>query len=117
LLLDFPENVPDDVAEMLIVSNSDGMEMARRGAAFLYGNGVRNVWVFGSVAKGRQLDARSDIDLAAEGLSVEELSRCAGELETLLKFPVDLVEIGRAGPVLRARIERHSIFLPREDRA
>jgi predicted nucleotidyltransferase len=115
LLLDFDGNVSDDGFGMLIISNAEGMDMARRGAAFLYRQGVRNVWVFGSVAKGRQLDARSDIDLAAEGLSAEEVSRCAGELETLLNFPVDLVEIARAGPVLRAQIERHSIFLPRED--
>lgn len=37
------------------------MELARRGAAFLYQSGAINVWVFGSVAKGRRLDFRSDL--------------------------------------------------------
>lgn len=47
------------------------MELARRGAAYLYRSGARKVWVFGSVAKGRRLDFRSDIDFAVEGLASE----------------------------------------------
>ena len=93
----------------------DGMALAQRGAAFLYDQGVKKVWVFGSVAKGRRLDFRSDIDLAVEGLDPLKFLRLGAELEELLDFPVDLVEIERASTALRQQIEAHGIFLPREN--
>jgi predicted nucleotidyltransferase len=91
------------------------MELARRGAAFLYQNGASKVWVFGSVAKGRQLDFRSDIDFAVEGISPEKILRVGAELEELLDFPVELIELERARPGLREQIETHHIFLAREN--
>ena len=92
----------------------DGMDLARRGAALLYRGGAEKVWVFGSVAKGRRLDFRSDIDFAVKGLAPEKFLRLGAELEELLDFAVDLVEIETVRPALRAQIEGHGILLPRE---
>ncbi len=104
-----------------MVSNSvgyeakNGMDLARRGAAFLYDRGAGKVWVFGSVAKGRRLDFRSDIDFAVEGLAPEKILRIGAELENLLNFDVDLVEIEKANSALRKEIERYGILVPHED--
>lgn len=93
----------------------NGMDLARRGAALLYRDGAEKVWVFGSVAKGRRLDFRSDIDFAVEGLAPEKFLRLGAELEELLAFAVDLVEIEKVRPALRAQIEGDGILLPREN--
>jgi len=93
----------------------DGMALARRGASFLYRNGATKVWVFGSVAKGRRLDFRSDIDFAVEGIASEKALRVGAALEELLDFPVDLVEIERTNAGLRQQIEAHGISLSREN--
>lgn len=93
----------------------DGMALARRGAVFLYSEGVSSVWVFGSVAKGRSLDFRSDIDLAVTGLDPLKFLRVGAQLEELLDFPVDLVEMERASAALRAQIEEHGILLASEN--
>lgn len=93
----------------------DGMKLARRGAAFLYQSGAAKVWVFGSVAKGRRLDFRSDIDFAVEGIAPEKILRVGAELEMLLNFPADLVEIERANAGLRGQIEAHGILMANEN--
>jgi predicted nucleotidyltransferase len=93
----------------------DGMRLAREGAAFLYRQGATRVWVFGSVAKGRRLDFRSDIDFAVEGIAAAHFLRVGAELENLLDFPVDLIELERASAALRAQVESHGILLPDEN--
>ena len=91
------------------------MDLARRGAAFLYSQGASRVWVFGSVAKGRRLDFRSDVDFAIEGLGPEVFLRLGAQLEELLDFAVDLVELDRTDEVLRSQILSHGILIPREN--
>ena len=103
------------VRDCMRSSVMDGMDLARRGAVLLYRNGAEKVWVFGSVAKGRRLDFRSDIDFAVKGMAPEKILRLGAELEELLTFAVDLVEIEKARPALRAQIEGHGIFIPREN--
>lgn len=93
----------------------DGMQLAHKGAALLYREGAANVWVFGSVAKGRRLDFRSDIDFAVEGFDSSQIWRVGAELEDLLDFPVDLIEIEKARPALRQQITLHGIFLSDEN--
>ena len=93
----------------------DGMELARRGAAFLYRRGATNVWIFGSVAKGRSLDFRSDIDFAVEGIAPVDILSVGAELEGLLDFPADLIEIEKAREPLRQEIFKHGILVPREN--
>jgi predicted nucleotidyltransferase len=91
------------------------MELARQGAALLYANGAQKVWLFGSVARGRPQDERSDIDLAVEGLPGNLFFRMLGELDQLLHCPVDLVEMETASHLLRENIMRHCVYFPREN--
>jgi uncharacterized protein len=73
--------------------------------------GVCRVWLFGSLAKGRQPDFRSDIDLAVEGLPRERVLTVWAELDETLRLPPDLVRWEEANPALRAQIERWGIVI------
>ena len=99
---------------MTVATSEERLALAREGAALLYANGARNVWVFGSVALGRPQDERSDIDLAVEALPDHLFFRMLGELLSRFPCPVDLVEMEKAPPRLRENILRNRIFLPRE---
>jgi len=66
--------------------------------------GVTRVWLFGSAAKGRRLDWRSDLDFAVEGLSASALPGAWSELDARLSYPVDLVRWEEASEDLRAQI-------------
>lgn len=57
-------------------------------------HGLRGATLFGSLAKpGRFRGARSDIDIAVEGLRPERYFTLRRDLEALLEREVDLVEI------------------------
>jgi predicted nucleotidyltransferase len=107
--------------DSLSVDPTDELErrraLARRGASYLYERGAGKVWLFGSVAKGRRQDERSDLDLAVAGLPPEVYFRAVSELERILDVDVDLVEVERASPVLREAIVRDGIELPRSGQA
>ena len=98
-----------------IITTEARRRLAGRGAAHLYRHGARRVWLFGSVALGRRQDARSDIDLAVEGLPGDLFYRMVSELDQLLGCPVDLVEVETASPRLLDVIRKHWILLPHED--
>lgn len=66
--------------------------------------GVRRVWLFGSAAKGRNLDFRSDLDLAVEGLAADALPRTWSELDAQLPWPLDLVRWESASEGLREQV-------------
>ncbi len=100
---------------MIASDSKSALELARRGAALLYRHGARRVWLFGSVAKGRHPDAKSDLDFAVEGLPPDLFYRMVSELDQLLHCPVDLVEMETVPPSLRAEIIRHRVLLPCED--
>jgi predicted nucleotidyltransferase len=68
--------------------------------------GVTRIWLFGSVAKGRPLDWRSDLDLAVEGLAASDQGRAWAELDEALTLPVDLIRWETAAPSLRDEIAR-----------
>jgi predicted nucleotidyltransferase len=93
-----------------MVDIEERLRLARQGAAHLYAHGAERVWLFGSLARGRPQDERSDIDLAVEGLPAEVNLRLLSELDQLLLCPVDLVELERASPALRAQVEQHRIL-------
>jgi predicted nucleotidyltransferase len=97
------------------VPSSDRMALARQAAAHLYAQGASSVWLFGSLARGRPQDDRSDIDLAVEGLPPDRYYRLVSELDHLVHCPVDLVEFENASPRLRAQIENCRVLLPHED--
>lgn len=77
----------------------------RKAVEFLAGwPGVRRIWLFGSAAKRRRLDWRSDLDFAVEGMASSEQYRAWSELDACMKMPVDLVRFEAANPTLRAEI-------------
>lgn len=97
------------------VSREERLLLARRGAAYLRAHGATRVWLFGSLARGRAQDERSDIDLAVLGLPRALYYRMVSELDQLLDCPVDLVEIETASPALRLQIERWGVLMADED--
>ena len=68
--------------------------------------GVKRVWLFGSAAKGRNLDWRSDLDFAVEGLSADLLEQAWSELYQRLDLPVDLVRWEVASGTLKEEVQR-----------
>lgn len=76
-------------------------------------HGVRNLAVFGSVARGQDRPD-SDVDLLADvppGLGLFGLGRVQAELEAILGTRVDLVPVGEFKPGVRARAERDMVAL------
>jgi predicted nucleotidyltransferase len=63
-------------------------------------SGAKEVYVFGSLAKG-QLAEYSDVDIAVSGLPVGVLYRLIAELTEMLDRPVDLVELDKDNPFSR----------------
>ena len=71
-----------------------------RAAAALRAAGARNVYVFGSAAKG-EVREDSDIDLAVTGLPPERFLRAMGDAADLLDRPLDLVDLDEDNPFTR----------------
>lgn len=99
---------PDAVPKVVPSAREDVMRGCRILQQF---PGTRRVWLFGSLAKGRKPDARSDIDFAVEGLSSMDQLRAWSELDATLRLPPDLVRWETANPTLRSEIERWGILL------
>jgi predicted nucleotidyltransferase len=68
--------------------------------------GVRRIWLFGSAAKGRRLDWRSDLDFAVEGMASGDRYRAWSLLDEQMTMPVDLVLLEYAPGELREEILR-----------
>jgi predicted nucleotidyltransferase len=68
--------------------------------------GVRRIWLFGSAARNRRLDWRSDLDFAVEGMDATEQCRAWAELDERMTIPCDLIRWETADPVLRGEIFR-----------
>jgi predicted nucleotidyltransferase/DNA-binding XRE family transcriptional regulator len=76
-------------------------------------HGVRNLRVFGSVARGDDR-ADSDVDVLADlppGLSLFGLGRVQADLEAILGTKVDLVPAQDLKPGVRARVEHELVAL------
>ncbi len=76
-------------------------------------HGVRNLRVFGSVARGED-HTDSDVDLLADlppGLSLFGLGWVEADLEAILGARVDLIPAGDLKPGVRARVERDLVAL------
>jgi predicted nucleotidyltransferase len=82
---------------------------------FLRKQGAAKVWLFGSLAKGKQPTVHSDFDFAVEGLPGDRLFGSIGHLLQVLPRPVDIVEIESCSPLLRQQILEHGILLSDED--
>ena len=76
-------------------------------------HGVRNLRVFGSVARGEDRPD-SDVDLLADlpaGLSLIGLGRLEADLEAILGTRVDLIPAADLKPGVRARVQRDLVAL------
>jgi len=94
-------------AEARMGRQSDRVRLAREKAAALallcLRAGARRVILFGSLVTGDI--RRGDIDLAVEGLPADAFFPLLGELlEEAVPFPLDLVRVEEAPPLLRERI-------------
>jgi predicted nucleotidyltransferase len=74
--------------------------MIERAAAELKGAGAREVYVFGSAAKGTDPTA-SDVDLAVSGLPPAVFYRMGARISDLLGRSVDLVDLDISTPFTR----------------
>ena len=69
-------------------------------AAALKAAGAREVYVFGSAAKG-ELRENSDVDMAVSGLPPEVFFRAMGKASRALRRPLDLVDLDEDNPFTR----------------
>jgi predicted nucleotidyltransferase len=74
--------------------------------------GACEVRLFGSLAHGHWFSLHSDIDLAVRGVSVADFFIAVARLQDLSSdFKIDLVDLERCSPALRAAIEQEGILL------
>jgi predicted nucleotidyltransferase len=80
-----------------------------KAVAILLRNGAREVYLFGSHARG---DAApdSDLDLAIRGMPPEHFYRAVGEICSTLSVPADIVDLDESGPALDY-LKEHGDFL------
>ena len=95
--------------------SADDKEYIRQAARFLREQGAKRVWLFGSLAKGRQPTVHSDFDFAVEGLPADRLFGSVGHLLQVLPRPVDVVELENCSTLLRKQIVEHGIILNDEN--
>jgi len=68
--------------------------------------GVSRIWLFGSAARHRPLDWRSDLDFAVEGLPLGREFQAWSELDEITSRPIDLIRCEDASPLLRSEIQK-----------
>jgi uncharacterized protein len=80
--------------------NDKMKELIKRAAAALKEAGAREVYLFGSGARGR-MHEDSDIDLAVSGLPPEKFFQAMGNAGDILQRPFDLVDLDEVNPFTR----------------
>ena len=75
-------------------------ELIKRAAAALKEAGAREVYLFGSGARGKMRED-SDIDLAVSGLPPEKFFHAMGNAGDILRRPFDLVDLDEINPFTR----------------
>jgi predicted nucleotidyltransferase len=68
------------------------MVLIRKATEVLKSFGATEVYLFGSVAKGTYKPG-SDIDFAVSGLPPEKYYHAVGEIMSILRHPVDLIDL------------------------
>ncbi len=89
------------------------LQVAREAARLLYEQfGVARVILFGSLARDARFHARSDIDLAVQGLASEQFWKAWAAIEKLdLSIGVELTPLEYAKPWVHDVIEKEGIAL------
>ncbi|HKV10967.1 MAG TPA: nucleotidyltransferase domain-containing protein [Thermoanaerobaculia bacterium] len=72
-------------------------ELLKKGASLLRAAGAREVYLFGSMAEGRERED-SDVDLAVSGLPPEIFYATMARLSNLFERDVDLVDLDDPSP-------------------
>ncbi|PSB16625.1 nucleotidyltransferase [Phormidesmis priestleyi ULC007] len=88
-------------------------EVARQAAQILKQQfGAQQVAIFGSMLSRDRVHERSDLDIAVWGLDQDLYYQAVSRLLDLdPSLPIDLVEVERAKPKIRAAIEHESVVL------
>ena len=80
---------------------------------FLYKNGAREVYLFGSITDPQKFTEHSDIDIAVKGIPVERQLDLEGRLEDILSgFEYDIIflDVDGVREEIRERIAREAIL-------
>ena len=88
--------------------STDAKALIERAAAELKVAGAREVYVFGSAAKGTG-GAASDLDLAVSGLPPSVFYRVGARLSDLLGRSVDLIDLDISTPFTRYLREENEL--------
>ncbi len=80
-----------------------------KAVAILLRNGAREVYLFGSHARG-DASPESDLDLAIRGMPPEHFYRAVGEICSTLSVPADIVDLDDSSPSLDY-LREHGDFL------
>jgi predicted nucleotidyltransferase len=80
--------------------NDETSILIQRAAAELKSAGAREVFLFGSAAKGK-VDAASDLDLAVSGLPPSLFYRVGARVSDLIGRSVDLIDLDQNTPFTR----------------
>ena len=81
--------------------------------ARLYALGARRVWLFGSLARGARADAKSDLDLAVEGMPTSVGREGLRRIARGHGIRVDIIDIDTVEPRLREDILTQRVLLDR----
>jgi predicted nucleotidyltransferase len=79
-----------------------------RAAAILKSAGSREVYIFGSAAKGN-IEAANDIDFAITGLPPDRFFSTMGKLQMAISKPIDLVDLDEDNPFTRYLKEENEL--------
>jgi len=82
------------------IMNEELMQRIRSAAGILIDAGAKEVFLFGSAAKG-QMGFDSDIDLAVSGLPPGKYFTVMSSIDAVLKYPYDLVDLDEDNPFVR----------------
>jgi len=77
--------------------NKETMDLIKKAAEKLKAAGAREVYLFGSAARGT-MGERSDIDLAVSGLPPENFFQVLAQVEDIFQRPIDLVDLDEENP-------------------
>jgi len=93
--------------------HEQGWTVARQAAQVLRSQfGVTGVWVFGSLVEGDHFTERSDIDMAAAGLTPAAHLEALGRLLRLSPdFEFDLIDLDHCPEGLRRAVEQSGVEL------
>lgn len=88
--------------------NGEMMDLIKKAAEKLKAAGAREVYLFGSAARGT-LEERSDIDLAVSGLPPEKFLQSMAQVEDIFRRPIDLVDLDEENPFTRYLKEENEL--------